>query len=404
MRRPRPVQWYRFAKPLAILLWASGPLVFGQTFDEILKRADVHHAEVRPTIPSGPSVRIETTTGVSRTQDLFFQSPYESRSASAVIAVDYPLFDAPERSIAAAIAKNEQEQAQRASMLADADFETLLTAYADLWLANDEIARTSTISKDVQTIADRGEQLVHQGAVSNITATQWDEVALALRSRILDAEVRKLDAASKMHEYVDEDITPSIDLSIPPINPGDAIARHPDVIAASARVDRARLAVEETKTLRRPQFGFSGFAGIGAADATFQREQSNGTFGIYGLRFRMSYSLRERTYATALSQAKRELETAEAQKDLVMRRAKAQVASEVLRIETQRRRIELLTESIDVAKRRQQSLVRLVAAGVQPGIEELRASTESLMRELRLSEAQLEAWKSWQRLRRLGAL
>ncbi len=386
---------------VACCLFSAG----AQTFDDVLQRAAIHRDLQAPAVASGASIRIETTTGISRTQDLFFQSPYESRSASAVIAVDYPLFDHPSRAIAEAIAKNELEQAERASRLTGADFEVLLDAYAALWLANDEIARTSALSKDVETIAGRGEQLVRQGAVTNITATQWDEIALALRSRILDAEVRKLDAESKIRQYVDEEVTPSID---PPVLPSavsvdDAVARHPDVLMASARVERARLAVEEVENVRRPQFGFSGFAGLGAADATFQRERSDGTFGIYGLRFRMTYSLRERTYAAAFSRARRELETAEAQRELVTRRARGEVASEKLRIDTQRRRIELLNESIDVAKRRQQSLVRLVAAGVQPDIEELRASAESLARELRLSEAQAEAWKSWQRLRRLGA-
>ncbi len=394
-------QWCRFAKPLAIFLWAFGPILHAQSFDDVLARVTTHRIEAA-AIAEGPSIRIETTTGVARTQDLFFKSPYESRSASAVLAVDYPLFDATTRGIARAIADNELEQARRTAMLADADFETLLAAYAGLWLANDELARTASLAKDVQAVSDRGEELVRQGAISNITATQWEEIALALRTRQLDAEVRKLDEASRLRQYVDEEVTPSIEAfdKAPSVDP----EHHPEVLLASARVARARLAVEEAENTRRPQFAFSGFAGLGAADATFQREQSNGTFGIYGLRFRMTYSLRESSYAAARDRAKRELESAEAQREIVMRRAKAQLASELLRIDTQRKRIELLSESVDVSKRRQQSLVRLVAAGVQPGIEELRASAESLVRELRLNEARVEAWKSFQRLRRLGAL
>ena len=54
-----------------------------------------------------------------------------------------------------------------------------------------------------------------------------------------------------------------------------------------------------------------------------------------------------------------------------------------------------------VSHQRQQSLVRLVAAGVQTDIEAMRSAAESLAREERLDEARVEQWKAWQRLRRL---
>jgi len=376
-----------------------------QTFDELLARASAHRADdmTIDRAANGPSIRLETTTGISRSQDLFFESPYESRSASAVIAIDYPLFNGSVRGLADRIAQNESEQARQAAALSDSDFDTLLDAYADLWLASVESTRTQTLSLDMQTVINRSPELLRQGTISNITATQWEESSLAIRSRILDLELRKLDATTKLRQYVDEPVEPSIELTAIPasIDSGAAVDRHPDVVAASRRVERARLAVEQVENRRRPDFVLSGFAGIGAADATFNRQASQGTFGIYGLRVRMSYSLRDGNFAGDLSRSRRELARAEWERDAVIRRVRTAVTAEMLRIDAQRKRIELLTEALDVSRQRQQSLVRLVAAGVQPDIEVLRAAAESLAREARLDEARIEQWKAWQRLRRL---
>jgi len=383
---------------IAALLLAATTL----SFDELLARVNAHRAAdvTIDRATTGPSIRLETATGVSRSQDLFFQSPYESRSASAVIALDYPLFNTSTRVLADRIARNESEQAQQALALSDSDFDALLDAYADLWLANVERARTQALSADVLNVVNRGPELLRQGTISNITAAQWEESSLAIRSRLLDLELRQLDAETKIRQFVDDQIDPAIDFEITPVDAEAAVEHHPEVIAASRRVERARLAVEQVESRRRPDFGLSGFAGIGAANATFSGEQSQGTFGIYGLRFRMSYSLHDGAIAGDLSRSRRELVRTEWERDAVVRRVRMTVAAETLRIDAQRKRIELLEEAVDLSHQRQQSLVRLVAAGVQPDIEALRAAAESLAREERLDEARVEQWKAWQRLRR----
>ncbi len=379
-------------------------LVFALSFEELIARVNAHRANVVAVdrVATGTSIRLETSTGVSRSQDLFFESPYESRSASAVVALDYPLFNSGTRSIAERIARNERDQAQQALALSDSDFNTLLDAYGDLWLANAESSRTKTLSTDVLNVVNRGPQLLEQGKISNITAAQWEESALAIRSRLLDLELRKLDATTKLGQYIDDQVEPAIDFNITSIDSEAAVQRHPDVAAASQRVERARLAVEQVENRRRPDFGLSGFAGIGAADATFRGEQSQGTFGIYGLRFRMSYPIHDGALAGDLSRSRRELARAEAERDIAVRRVRMMVTAEMLRIDAQRKRIELLKEAVDVSHQRQQSLVRLVAAGVQPDIEALRAAGETLAREVRLDEARIDQWKAWQRLRRLA--
>ena len=129
------------------------------------------------------------------------------------------------RGLADRIAQNESEQARQATALTDSDFDTLLDAYADLWLASAESARTQTLSNDMQTVINRGPELLRQGTISNITATQWEESSLAIRSRILDLELRKLDATTKLHQYVDEPVEPSIEpAAIPSLIDSDGIA------------------------------------------------------------------------------------------------------------------------------------------------------------------------------------
>jgi len=237
---------------IAALLLAATTL----SFDELLARVNAHRAAdvTIDRATTGPSIRLETATGVSRSQDLFFQSPYESRSASAVIALDYPLFNTSTRVLADRIARNESEQAQQALALSDSDFDALLDAYADLWLANVERARTQTLSADVLNVVNRGPELLRQGTISNITAALWEESSLAIRSRLLDLELRQLDAETKIRQFIDDRIDPAIDFQITSIDAEAAVEHHPEVIAASRRVERARLAVEQVESRRRPDF------------------------------------------------------------------------------------------------------------------------------------------------------
>jgi outer membrane protein TolC len=390
----------------------AGTPVAPLTFDELLSRAAAHRAELTmpaEVIGNEPSIRFETTGNVSRSQDLFIQSPYENRSTAAVVAVDYPLFDANSRRLANRIAANEAAQARQSLRMSDAEFETLLDAYADLWLTGAEVERTDAISRQVIAFADRAPELLQRGLITNITATQWQEQALALRARVLDMQLARLDSATKIHELIGDDdpnadITARIDFHMLPtwaVDIVSAVDNSPEVIAANERVERAQLAVQEVEARRRPDIALSGFAGVAAADARVANESSNGAFGVYGLRVRLSYTLRDRRAAADLSRARRELARVQAERDGIERRVRMALTAQMLRVDAQRKRIELLTQAVDLANRRHESLVRLAAAGVQSEFEALLAEAEAMSRETRLDEARIDQWKAWQRLRRL---
>jgi hypothetical protein len=70
-------------------------------------------------------------------------------------------------------------------------------------------------------------------------------------------------------------------------------------------------------------------------------------------------------------------------------------------LEAERKRIAVLAESLEIAKRRRDSLVRLTSAGLRSDFEAIAASGEVADRATRLDQAQVEEWKSVQRLRRL---
>jgi outer membrane protein TolC len=390
-----------FSAPLLLLVGAVEAQ--GQSFDEVIARLDARYPAPTHAAPRrGPSLRLETGAGISRTHELFYEAPYESRTVAAVVAFDYPLFDGAARRSAERLAALEHERARLAARLGQGEFEEILDAYADLWLADAEASRTGELSKKGETLASRAAERVRSGAISNVTAAQDEESALAIRGLALDIELRQLDARRKLRTLAGEEIWPEIPAAdITPLAQG-AADRYPDVLAASLRVEGARLDVARVERRRRPSYAFSGYGGAGAAEAVFRGQDSSGAFGIYGLRLRLTFSLRDTEYASDLSRARSDLARAEADRAALVRRVEARVGAEALRIDAQRRRVDLLAESVDVAQRRQQSLERLVAAGMMPDIELVRASLELLARQARLDAARVDQWKAWQRLRRMA--
>lgn len=373
----------------ALSLLAAQPV----TFDELLARLSrTATVPSQPTTASTPIVRLESTVSSSRSQELFVQTPFTLRAATMTVAVDYPLLDGGMRAAADAIAQSDAAAARTAmTAVSDADFEALLDAFGELYVARAALARSSEP-------ADHTAVLLASGQISNTTAAAWQERALALRSRQLDAELRKVDAEARLREIVgDVDVVPVIDFDAAP-----SATQSGAVAAALQRVERARLYVREMEARRKPNVQLSGYAGAGAANSTFAGSTSSGAFGIYGVRVQLSLPLFDHTSAADVARAELDLARAEADRDDVVRAAKRTAAQESRRIEAQRKRIALLAESVDIAKRRQESLARLVSAGVRSDADALAAASDVAERATRLDEARVEEWKSIQRLRRLG--
>jgi len=376
----------------ALSLLAAQPV----TFDELLARlaaARTASVPAQPPTASLPVVRLESTVSSSRSQELFVQTPFELRAATLALAVDYPLLDGGMRATADAITRADAADARAAmTAVSDADFEALLDAFGELYVARAALQRSS------EPAADRTSVLLASGQISNATAAAWQERALAARSRQLDAELRKVDAEARLQELLggDGEIVPAIDFNAAPPAP----APDPAVLAAERRVERARLYVREMDARRKPNVMLSGYAGAGAANSTFAGATSSGAFGIYGLRVQLALPLFDHTSAADVARAELELARAEADRDAARRESRSAAARETRRIEAQRKRTALLAESVEVARKRQESLARLVQAGLRSESDALAAAGDVAERATRLDEARVEEWKSIQRLRR----
>jgi len=393
----------------AFSLLAAQPV----TFDELLARlaASRAHAALpaQPATAGAPIVRLESTASSSRSQELFVQTPFELRAATMTLAVDYPLLDGGMRATADAIARADVADARATiAAVSDADFEALLDAFGELYVARAALQRSTEPS------ADRTSTLLASGQISNATAASWQERALASRSRRLDAELRKIDAEARLQEILGEEIeiAPVIEAGRDEWRPSSAADAAPSprergegppaLTRAERRVERARLYVKELEARRRPAVMLSGYVGTGAASSTFAGSSSSGTFGIYGVRVQLSLPLFDHTSAADVARAELDLARAEADRDAALREARRVAARELRRIEAQKKRVAILAESYEIARRRHESMIRLAGSGLRSDVDALAAAAEVAERATRLDEAQVEEWKSVQRLRRLG--
>jgi len=376
----------------ALSLLAAQPV----TFDELLARLSrTANVPPQPATASKPIVLLESTAQSSRSQELFVQTPFDLRAATVTLAVDYPLRDGGYRAAADAIAQADAADARAAqTAVSDAEFNALLDAFGELYVARAALARANAPPPD------RTAQLVAAGQISNTTAAAWQERALAIRARQLDLELRKIDAEARLQELVGDvgEIEPVLEYG------GHAAAVESGGVAAALqrRVERARLFVREMDARRHPNVTLSGYAGAGAANSTFAGTTSSGAFGIYGLRVQLSLPLFDHTSDAEVARAELELARAVADRDAALREAKRAAAQETRRIEAQKKRVAILTESYEIARRRQESMARLAGAGLRTDADALAAAGDVAERALRLDEARVEEWKSIQRLRRLA--
>jgi outer membrane protein TolC len=116
----------------------------------------------------------------------------------------------------------------------------------------------------------------------------------------------------------------------------------------------------------------------------------------------LSLPLFDHTSGAEVARAELELARAVADRDAALREAKRAAALETRRIEAQKKRVAILAESYEIARRRHESMARLAGAGLRTDADALAAAGEAAERAMRLDEARVEEWKSIQRLRRHG--
>jgi outer membrane protein TolC len=126
---------------------------------------------------------------------------------------------------------------------------------------------------------------------------------------------------------------------------------------------------------------------------------TDGTFGLYGLRFTLSLPMFDAATARRVAQARLEAEDAARAQSLAETAQRNR--SELLRqaMTAQDKRIALLTQAVDVAKQREESVTRLVRAGVRAEGDLVDVASDVSRRESDLLTVRVERWKLEQQLR-----
>jgi outer membrane protein TolC len=240
--------------------------------------------------------------------------------------------------------------------------------------------------------------------MTNLAATERSEIALAFRSRLLEIQARRIDAAARLRLLTGVEAEPKLVLDLSqPVAPMVTRENATDdsVQAATVALEASRARLREVTMFSGFRATLSGFGGFGGASSRFRDISSRGSFGVYGLRLNLSYPLFRGGGGVAVVEARADVAQSEAIRAAAVEAARLRAAEYQLREETSRRRIALLQQSIEVAKQREESLQRLVSAGIRSDSDLAQARGERVRREADLLAAQVERWKAARLLARM---
>jgi outer membrane protein TolC len=398
--------------PLMLSIVAEGQEITPTlTFEDAMVLV-AKNSPAAPPVPTGigglrsrlPDVRVETTGNTSRTLDFFADGPFEVRYASSVLAFDLPLWDggASEAHIASVEGKLRRLAAH--DRVDDARFEQLLDAFSALYLAQKESAVIGAVTELLSEVESRSARLAAAGEMTNLAATERSEIALAFRSRLLEIQARRIDAAARLRLLTGVEAEPKLvlDLSQPaPAAVTSENATDDSVQAATMALEASRLRLREVTMFSGFRATLTGFGGFGSASSRFRDNSSRGAFGVYGLRLNLSYPILRGGGSIAVVEARADVAQSEANRAAAVETARLRAAEYRVREETSRRRIDLLQQSIEVSKQREESLQRLVSAGIRSDSDLAQARGERVRREADLLAAQVERWKAAQLLARM---
>lgn len=350
-----------------------------------------------------PNVRVEVTGNTSRTLDLFSEGPFQVQYASSVLAFDYPLWDGGAGRARIEAVESKLRRVQTRSGVDDARFAQLLDAFAALYVAQKEIEVIAPLSEQHTAEQSRSARLLAAGEINNLAAIERSEIALAFRSRRLEAEARRIDAAARIRLLtgLDAERQLALDLASATTAPASDNVMDDAVEAATIGLESSRARLREIRLSSGFRAGISGFTGFGGAASQFRDVSSQGAFGVYGLRVNLSYPLFRGANGVSIAEAEADVAQSQAARDVAVQAARLRVSELRLREQTSRQRIELLEKSVTAAAGREESLQRLVTAGMRSETDLAQARVERIRRQVDLLSAQVERWRAAQLLARM---
>ena len=392
----------------ALLLAASARAAGVLTFDEVLARAararalpasavDAAAALDRDAIRDFPTVRAETSVSSADNLDLFTQNVLRFNAFTALISVDYPLLDGGVRML--------QRQSARIDALAFRErmremsedlFRETVDAVARLYTVQERLRLLDSGMKRALDLGDRAKQMLDVREISNVTATQWEDEALAAEGQRLDLESHRIDAETHVKQLIGDRSSDPIEVTIDVDKPLDAAPQRASDSRASLLFQRRELAAEEAEAARRPQVLLSGFGGVAAVGGDRQ-------YGLYGVRMSIGLPMLDASARRRAAEARLEAEESRIERDVAEELARRQRDALTMNAVALRKRIALLTQAVDVSRQREESTTRLVSAGLRSAAEGARAAADRTRRESDLLAARVDLWKIAQLLRREGA-
>ena len=358
-----------------------------------------------------PTVRAETSFSSAENLNLLSERVDRFDAFTAVVSVDYPLLDGgAERRRVAALRADAQILRRRAADEAEDVFRETLEAFAQLYTAEQRINLLHSGAARAAELRQRARIMLESGEINNITATQWQDQALATESQLVDLELQRLEAETRLKQLIgdtsSEGLRASLELNDEPMLREIKVEKIVETDAAVARAslvqERQRLALQEATAMRRPQLLLSAFGGVAAVPSTYETNADEGTFGIYGLRLSLSLPMFDAAAARRLAEARLQLEEATRVRAVTETATRNRIDLLWLALAAAEKRIKLLTDAVEVAKQRQESVTRLVLAGVRPEADLVETANALARRESDLLAIRVDRWKLQQRVRYAG--
>ncbi len=355
-----------------------------------------------------PIIRAETGISTAENLNLLNESTGRIDAFTALVNVDYPLFNrgAEERRLLG-IRADAQILRRRALDEAEDVFRETLEAFADLYMTERRIEMLTDGARRAVQLRERARTMLEAGQISNVTAAQWQDQALATESQLVELELARLEAETRLKQLIgdtsQETLHASLEIDNAPLLQEirvDKIVETDSAVARASLVEqRKRLALQEATALQRPQLMLSAFGGVAAVPTSFRADVEEGSFGIYGLRLTMSFPLLDAAAARRLAEARIEAEEAARVRNLTARATRNRFDLLWLSVAAADRRIQLLTQAVEVARKREESVSRLVTAGVRPESDLVDAAAHVAKRESDLLAVRVDRWKLQQRVK-----
>jgi outer membrane protein TolC len=401
---------------LALLVTTSAGADLRLTFEDVLARVEKAN-DVPPSAMAAASllespperfsfanVRIETAASTSH-NDVFAQNGFRYDALTALLSADFPLLDGGLRENQRRVARLEaQSFHQRLRETAGHVFRETLDAVARLYTAQERLRILTAGLTRALEMRDRARQRLETQEISNVTAAQWEDEAIVAESQLLDLELQRLEAETHVRQLMADTSGEPIEILIR-LEPQPQ-SREPDLTASGeplvfaddgvARVmlrhEQTQLRLQEAESARRPQLVMSAFGGVASLGDIGGRTTTD-SYGLLGVRFTLSLPMFDAAAARRVAEARLQSEQAALERRTTTEQIRRQTSTLWLSIAALEKRIALVQQSVEIARRREESVTRLVAAGVRPENEVAAAAADRARRESDLLGARVELWK-----------